>query len=460
MASTASPAEIVKSLRGAYDRGVTRPLEWRLEQLDRMAAMLRENERAFLGALAADLGKPAIEAYAADIGFLLSEISDMRKALPKWVRARRVRTPLYLKPGSADLVPEPLGVALVIAPWNYPVQLVLSPMIGAIAAGNAVIGKPSELTPHVAEVVADRVSEYLDPEAVAIVTGGVDTTTALLAERFDHIFYTGNGRVGRIVMEAAAKHLTPVTLELGGKSPAIIDRSADLAVAARRIAWGKFLNAGQTCIAPDYVLVHEDLEYAFLGELAKAIESFYGSDPQRSPDYGRIVNAHHHRRIMGLIADADVVVGGRADEGDRYIAPTVLRNVGLDDPVMQEEIFGPVLPVIPVPDLHTAIDIVNEREKPLALYVFAEDRTAADMVIAHTSSGGMCVNHTVLHVTVPDLHFGGVGPSGMGMYHGKASFDTFTHYKPVLSKGTKPDPALMYPPYTSFKTGIVRRFLG
>jgi len=454
-----SPADLVKAVRAAYDRGVTRPVEWRIEQLQRMSAMLRESERSFLGALSADLGKPSFEGYATELGFLLKELHDARANLPKWVKAKRVKAPLAVKPGHADLVPEPLGVALVIAPWNYPVQLLLAPMIGAIAAGNAVIGKPSELTPRVAELLAERVEEYLDPEAIRIVTGGVPETTALLEERFDHIFYTGNGRVGRVVMEAAAKHLTPVTLELGGKSPTIIDRSADVRTAARRIAWGKFLNSGQTCIAPDYVLVHEDLEFRFLDEMQQAIDGFFGSDPQRSADYGRVVNAHHHRRLMGLLSEGDVVIGGTGDEGDRYIAPTVLRNVALDDPVMQEEIFGPILPVIPVPDLRHAIDIVNAREKPLALYIFAEDRSAVDQVLAHTSSGGVCVNHTIMHIAVPDLPFGGVGESGMGGYHGKASFDIFTHYKPVLTKPSRPDPSVAYPPYGPVKTGILRRLM-
>jgi len=454
-----SPAELVKAVRAAYDRGVTRPVEWRIEQLQRMSAMLRESERSFLGALSADLGKPSFEGYATELGFLLKELHDARANLPKWVKAKRVKAPLAVKPGHADLVPEPLGVALVIAPWNYPVQLLLAPMIGAIAAGNAVIGKPSELTPRVAELLAERVEEYLDPEAIRIVTGGVPETTALLEERFDHIFYTGNGRVGRVVMEAAAKHLTPVTLELGGKSPTIIDRSADVRTAARRIAWGKFLNSGQTCIAPDYVLVHEDLEFRFLDEMQQAIDGFFGSDPQRSADYGRVVNTHHHRRLMGLLSEGDVVIGGTGDEGDRYIAPTVLRNVALDDPVMQEEIFGPILPVIPVPDLRHAIDIVNAREKPLALYIFAEDRSAVDQVLAHTSSGGVCVNHTIMHIAVPDLPFGGVGESGMGGYHGKASFDIFTHYKPVLTKPSRPDPSVAYPPYGPVKTGILRRLM-
>lgn len=459
MTFSLAPSEIVKRLRVTFESGRTRPLEWRLEQLDRMAAMLREQEHVFLGALAADLGKPAIEAWATEVGYTLGEIRSARQHLPNWVKATRVATPLAAKPGHADLVPEPLGVALIIAPWNYPLQLLLAPMVGAIAAGNTVLAKPSEITPHVAQAIADLVPRYLDTEAITVVQGGPEETQALLAERYDHIFYTGNGRVGRIVMAAAAQHLTPVTLELGGKSPVIVHRSADVRVAARRVAWGKFLNAGQTCIAPDYVLVDASLEWKFLDELTAAIAEFYGSDPALSPDYGRIVNQHHFDRVMRLVDSGDVVMGGTGDADLRYIAPTVLRDVDWEAPAMQEEIFGPVLPVIAVHDLDEAIAAVNQGDKPLALYVFANDQTAIDAVLARTSSGGVCVNHVIYHVTVPDLPLGGVGESGMGRYHGRASFDTFTHYKPVLSKPARPDLKAMYPPFSSWKASLIRRIM-
>jgi aldehyde dehydrogenase (NAD+) len=452
-------AALVARLRATFDSGKTRPLAWRREQLQAMRKMLTEREPELLEALAADLGKPRLEAWATDVGFVISEIDHALKHLRRWTRPTRVRTPLVTKPARARLVPEPLGVVLVIAPWNYPVQLALAPMVGAIAAGNAVVLKPSEVAPHTSGALAHFLPEYLDPEAIAVVEGAVAETKALLAQRFDHIFYTGNGRVGRVVMEAASHHLTPVTLELGGKSPAIVDGSANLEVAARRIAWGKFLNAGQTCIAPDYVLVARDKEDQLVELIRRAIFDFYGNDPKASPDYARIVSDNQFKRLSGLLGSGTVAVGGEQDKGTRYIAPTVLRDVAPDAPAMQEEIFGPLLPVIPVDSADEAIAFVNAKDKPLALYVFAGDSAIADRVVESTSSGGACVNATLYHVTVPGLPFGGVGESGVGAYHAKASFDVFSHAKPVLKKSTRPDPDLAYPPYTDKKERLMRRFL-
>ena len=321
------------------------------------------------------------------------------------------------------------------------------------------VGKPSELTPHTSAAIAKLVSRYLDPTAVAIVEGGPDETQALLAERFDHIFYTGNGRVGKIVMEAAARHLTPVTLELGGKSPAIVAADADIEVAARRIAWGKFLNAGQTCIAPDYALVAAPVFDHFLDHLVAAIREFYGDDPSRSPDYGRIVDDRHFQRLSALVADGRVVVGGDGDASRRYLAPTVLADVALDSAVMRDEIFGPVLPVLPVEDADEAVRFVNGRDQPLALYVFSESRATQQSVLDATQSGAACVNATMLHAAVPGLPFGGVGASGTGAYHGRATFETFTHRRAVLRRPSRPDPSVMYPPYSRWKERLIRRFL-
>src|SRR5690242_12635225 len=460
---TATPVgdipDVVKRLRAAFNGGRTRGVDWRREQLARLETMLREREDELLAALLDDLGKAPTEAYATEIGFVLAEVGHARKHLSRWMRPERVWTPLLVQPAKARLHREPVGVVLIIGPWNYPVQLALAPLVAALAAGNCAVIKPSEVAPNSSRVLARIVPEYLDGECVAVVEGAVPETTALLDERFDHVFYTGNGTVGRVVMQAAAKHLTPVTLELGCKSPAIVDRHADLGVAARRIAWGKYVNAGQTCVAPDYVLVDAELEDALLTHVEAAVRGFYGDDPRQSPDYARIVNDRHFERLERLAGDGEVVYGGDRDARSRYFAPTALRNVPLESQVMQEEIFGPILPVIPVADVTEAIEFVNQRDKPLALYVFSESEAVQDRVVEETTSGGVCVNATMLHLAVPELPFGGVGPSGMGAYHGKAGFDTFSHVKSVLTKSTRLDPDLAYPPYTKLKRAVIRRFL-
>ena len=447
-----SPAPaLVGALRAYFDTGATKPLSWRRSQLDALEHFLMEREQDILDALAADLGKPATEAFGAEIGLTLSEIRLTRKKLASWMKPERVRTSLLAMPGRSYIYREPLGVTLIIAPWNYPFQLVVLPLIGAIAAGNCAVVKPSEVSPNVSALIAKWLPKYLDRRAVQVVEGGVPETTALLREKWDHIFYTGNGTVGRIVMEAAAKHLTPVTLELGGKSPCIVDESADLDVAAKRIVYGKFFNAGQTCVAPDYVLVHDLVHDALINRMVSIIREFYGDDPKQSPDFARIVNERHHARLTRLLGNTDVVTGGETDVSDRYIAPTILKNVKEDDAVMQEEIFGPILPVISVSSVESAIGFVNRHEKPLALYVFAGDEAAQDRVLSGTSAGGTVLNHVWLHLSVPELPFGGVGESGMGAYHGRQSFETFSHRRSVLKKPTLPDPPILFPPYSSRK---------
>ena len=444
-------SELVGALRAHFETGATKSLSWRLSQLDALEHLLMEREQDILDALRADLGKPATEAFGSEIGLPLSELRLTRKRLASWMKPERVRTSLLAMPGRSYIYKEPLGVTLIIAPWNYPFQLVVLPLIGAIAAGNCAVVKPSEISPNVSALLAKWVPMYLDPKAVQVVAGGVPETTALLREKWDHILYTGNGTVGRIVMEAASKHLTPVTLELGGKSPCIVDESADLDMAAKRIVYGKFFNAGQTCVAPDYVLVHNHVHDALVNRMVSTIREFYGDDPKQSPDFARIVNERHHARLTRLLANTDVVTGGEADLSDRYIAPTILRNVSEDDPVMQEEIFGPILPVISVPSVESAIGFVNRHEKPLALYVFAGDEAAQDRVLSGTSAGGTVLNHVWLHVGVPELPFGGVGESGMGAYHGRQSFETFSHKRSVLKKPTLPDPPILFPPYSARK---------
>ena len=454
--------DIVERLRDGFRSGVVREIDQRRQQLRQLRSLLVEQEGRLVDALVADLGKPRIEAYTTEIAFTINEIDHTLKDLDAWTAPAKVKLPLQFKPGSAHLHPEPLGTVCIIAPWNYPVQLLFAPLIPALAAGNTALLKPSEVTPTVAATVEELVPRYFADRTVAVVTGAVDETTALLAERFDHIFYTGNGKVGRIVMRAAAEHLTPVTLELGGKSPAIVAADADIAVAAKRIAWAKFLNAGQTCVAPDYVLVEEAVEDQLTSALADAVSAMYGTDPYRSPDYARIVNEHHHDRLMRLLADGGydaTVIGGTGDRTERYLAPTVLAGVKPDAAVMDDEIFGPILPVLPVGDIDEAIRFVNDRDKPLALYAFSRNDDVLARIVSRTTAGGVTLNHAMLHLAVPDLPFGGVGASGMGAYHGKAGFYTFSHHKSVLSKPTWPDPALLYPPYTSLKQKIIRRFL-
>ncbi len=452
-------AGIVDKTRAAFDSGRTRPLKWRIDTLRKLRTLLVEGGDGLLDALRADFGKPPIEAWASEIGFCISEIDHTLAHLPNWVRPERVATPVAGQPGSSRIVSEPLGVVAVIAPWNYPLQLLIVPAIQAISAGNAVVAKPSELTPAAEEALAAML-HALDEPAVSVVRGGVAETTELLEQRFDHIVYTGNSRVARIVMKAAAAHLTPVTLELGGKSPAIVSRNANIAVAAKRIAWGKFLNAGQTCIAPDYVLVERQVHDRLVDGIVGAIRDFYGADPQQSPDYARLVTGAHFNRVAKFLDDGTVACGGKTDADDRYIAPTVLTGVSRADSVMQDEIFGPVLPVLAVDSLDEAVRFVNADHKPLALYVFSEKDEESDQVIGATSSGGVCINATLFHVTNPNLPFGGVGESGMGAYHGKSGFDALSHRRAVYSRSTRIDPPLLYPPYTAQKEKLVRTGLG
>ncbi|HYF57465.1 MAG TPA: aldehyde dehydrogenase family protein [Burkholderiaceae bacterium] len=449
-------ADRIAALRACFASGRTRTLEWRRRQLDGLRRMMVEEEGPLAAALADDLGRPLQEAWVAELSMVRAEAEHASRRLPRWMAPRRVPTPLVAQPGSSRLVPEPLGVVLVVGAWNYPVQLALSPLVGALAAGNCAVLKPSELSAATSRLLARLVPRYLDPEAVAVVEGGVDETTALLAHRFDHILYTGNGTVGRIVMAAAARHLTPVTLELGGKSPCIVTRSADLDLAARRIAWGKFINAGQTCIAPDYVLVEPALADALTGKLHEAVRRMYGDDPRRSPDYGRIVAERHVRRIAGYLEAGRVAFGGEVDVAARYVAPTVLRDVPPDAPVLEHEIFGPVLPIVEVPDARAAVAHVLARDKPLALYVFG-DATEADPIVDAISAGNVCVNDTMMFMAVPELPFGGVGASGMGAYTGSHGFRTFSHLKPVMRRGAMLDLDARYPPYTPGKLGLLRR---
>lgn len=400
-----------------------------------------------LSALKKDLGKSEVEGYLSEIGFTLSEIDFALKHLKGWMKPRKVPTPAVHHPARSYILPEPYGRVLIIAPWNYPFQLLLSPLIGAVAAGNCVVLKPSEIAPHTAAAVADLIRDRFDDRHIAVVEGGVETVQALLEIPFDHIFFTGSTSVGRIVMKAAAQQPTPVTLELGGKSPCIVHSDAPLKTTARRIVWGKFMNAGQTCIAPDYLYVHESVKEGLLEEIASAIRDFYGPEPEASPHYGRIINDRHYQRLMGLMDGATIHFGGHGDAESRFIAPTVMTGTGWDHPAMEEEIFGPLLPVLTYTDLSDVVRQIADRPNPLALYVFSRDRRIYRKLVTETASGGVCINDTIAHIVTPHLPFGGVGRSGMGRYHGRYSFETFSHRKSVMKRSLLIDPSLRYPPY-------------
>lgn len=429
-----TPADVVARLRAAFRTGRTKDLAWRTGQLERLRSLLTEHGDDLADALRADLGKGRKEAYRTEIDFTVREIDHTLEHLADWLRPEPAPVPSHLAPTGAQArtVLDPLGVVLVIAPWNYPVQLLLAPVVGALAAGNCVVAKPSELAPAASAAMARLLPRYLDPEAVAVVEGAVEETTALLEQRFDHIFYTGNGTVGRIVMAAAAKHLTPVTLELGGKSPVFVDRGTDLDAVAARLVAGKFLNAGQTCVAPDYVLTDPETAPALADALAGAVEKQFGADPADHPEYGRIVNERHFDRLTALLGSGRTVTGGAHDRATKYIAPTVLSEVAPDAPVMGEEIFGPILPLVTVAGLDEAIGFINDRDKPLALYAFTDSGAVRERLLAETSSGAVGIGLPLAHLTVSDLPFGGVGESGMGSYHGAYSLETFSHRKAVL----------------------------
>ncbi len=443
---------LVARHRAYFMSGATRSPEWREEQLKALSVMITENRDAMCAALWTDLRRNWIEAELVDVTGIAKEADHARESFRKWMKPLEIPTPPIVQQSEVRVQFDPLGVGLIIGAWNYPFLLTLSPLIAAIAAGNAAVIKPSELAPVSADILAELVPKYMDPEAFSVVLGAVPETTALLEQKWDHIFFTGGGTVGRIVMTAAAKHLTPVVLELGGKCPAIVDSSANLAVSARRIAHGRWMNAGQTCTGVDHVVVLKDVKDEFLELLKKTVTEFYGDDASQSPDYARIVNERHHARLVGLIDSGDVYAGGEHDVNDKYIAPTILINTPLDSPVMQEEIFGPILPVIEMNTVDEVIDYVNAGPKPLGLYVFAEDKEIADRILSATESGDAAVNDCTIQPLMPDLPFGGVGDSGMGKYHGEWGFRAYTNARGILYRGTGVDGEMRYPPYPARPT--------
>ncbi|XP_056613295.1 aldehyde dehydrogenase family 3 member A2a [Triplophysa dalaica] len=450
----------VQHARKAFLTGRSKPLEYRIQQLKNLSRFITEREKDITDALRKDLYKSENSTQLYEILGLVGEINLAVSKLAEWAAPRPVSKNLLTMSDEVFIHPEPLGVVLIIGAWNYPIAVTLQPLVGAIAAGKALITKPSEVSSHTAEVM-ELLRHYLDPEMYPVVTGGVPETQELLKQRFDHIFYTGNSTVGKLVMEAASHHLTPVTLELGGKSPCYIDKNCDIRIACRRITWGKYVNCGQTCIAPDYILCEPSIQDKVIDEIQKCIKEFYTNDPKSFEDYGRIINQRHFKRLIALIEDSTVAVGGDSDEAECYIAPTVLKDVTSQSKVMQEEIFGPILPIVNVNGIKEAIQFINEREKPLALYVFSSSNKIIKQMISDTSSGALLANDCLVHYTISDLPFGGVGNSGTGRYHGKYSFDQLSHLRSCLIKKLNMEMVnqMRYPPHTAEKLRWARFFL-
>ena len=438
---------LVSRQRDYFKAGKTRPVAWRVEQLKAIKTMIEENRDAMYAALWHDLRRNRVDADLMDIDFSIREAEYALDHLDDWMEHQSEPTPLLMRPGRVRVRHDPLGVTLIIGAWNEPYMLTLAPLVAAIAAGNTAVLKPSEIAEACADHTAEMVPKYLDPDAVAVVEGGVPETTALLSQKWDLIFFTGSAPIAKIVHEAAAQNLTPVVLELGGKNPTIVHSSANVKTAARRIAFGRFANSGHICTAPDHVLVWPEVKDQLVTELGQAIQQFYGEDPKRSADYGRIVNRRNFERLVGLLDSGTVAAGGETDPDELYIAPTVLVDVPVNSPVMQEEVFGPILPVLEIDSVQAVIDWVNERPRPLGLYVFTEDEDVAERILDATNSGDACVNDCAVQPLVPELPFGGVGNSGMGKYHGRWGYEAFTNARGVLYHSALIDPDVKYPPY-------------
>lgn len=442
---------ILNKQREYFLTGVPKDLSFRVNALETLRNAIKKAEQELTSSLREDLNKSEFDAYSTEIGIVLEEIRFTLKNITKWAKPRKVKTPMTHIGSNSYIYPEPYGVTLIISPWNYPFQLAIAPLIGAIAAGNCAVLKPSELTPKTSEVLATLIKKNFPEEYITVIEGGVEASQALLKEKFDYIFFTGSVPVGKVIMEAASKHLTPVTLELGGKSPCIVHEDANIKIAAKRIAWGKFMNAGQTCIAPDYLYIHKNRKREFLHAFKTAISDLYGSEPLKNADYTKIVSDRHFKRLLSFMENGKIYTGGGSIPDKLKIEPTVLTEVTWSDPVMEDEIFGPILPVLEYEDLDKAIEEINNHPKPLALYLFTENKTLQDKVLSNISFGGGCINDTVYHISSPYLPFGGVGNSGTGAYHGKGSFDTFSHEKSVLKQTTFFDIPLRYP---NFKNGL------
>ena len=452
--------DLVEATRAGFKTGKTLSLDWRKKQLRGILRFCREKHSLILEALEIDLGKSSFEGMTSEVVSVEWEAHFALKHLNRWAAPEKVRTPLLHQPGRSYILKEPLGLVLIIGAWNYPVQLTLVPLVAAIAAGNAAVLKPSEVSQATSRLLATELPKYLDPNAFTVLQGGAEETTEILKLPFDHIFYTGNPQVARIVMEAAAKNLTPVTLELGGKSPCLVDETADLALTAKRLIWGKFFNCGQTCVAPDYLLVEKAVAEPLKAQMLKTVEKFWSGHPETHSEYGRIVNSRHFDRIMGLLDNSgQVLCGGKGDKAKRYIAPTLIADPPETSPLLKEEIFGPILPILEVDSVSEAVNYVNDRPKPLVLYLFSENPKTQEFVLNHTSSGGVVLNHCLLHNLSPDLPFGGVGESGIGAYHGKAGFEALSHRKSVLKKPFYLDNPTIYPHLTGRLTKFTEQLI-
>ncbi|KEI86513.1 aldehyde dehydrogenase [Clostridium botulinum] len=447
---------ILEKQKSFFDKGYTKDINFRIEALKKLKHNIKINENNIFKALKIDLNKSEFETFITEIGIVYDEINGAIKNIKKWSKPKKVKTPITNFLASSYIYNEPYGVALIMSPWNYPFQLIMAPLVGAISAGNCVLLKPSELAIETEKVIVKIIKDTFSDEYIGVITGGIEESTTLLKEKFDYIFYTGGINVGKIVMRAAAEHLTPITLELGGKSPCIVDKDANIDLAARRIAWGKFLNAGQTCVAPDYLVVHRNIKEKLISSIENYIVEFFGENTFESEDYPRIINERHFKRLEGYLKEGKIVSGGNTDINNLYIEPTIIEGINFENRIMEEEIFGPIFPVIEFENIDKVIDIVKNNPKPLALYYFSENKEKQEFIIKNISFGGGCINDTIMHLSTSTLPFGGVGSSGIGGYHGRASFDTFSHKKSILKKSNLIDVKIRYAPFKG-KINLAKR---
>ncbi|MFV3010608.1 aldehyde dehydrogenase [Clostridium botulinum] len=447
---------ILEKQKSFFDKGYTKDINFRIEALKKLKHNIKINENNIFKALKIDLNKSEFETFITEIGIVYDEINGAIRNIKKWSKPKKVKTPITNFLASSYIYNEPYGVALIMSPWNYPFQLIMAPLVGAISAGNCVLLKPSELAIETEKIIVKIIKDTFSDEYIGVITGGIEESTALLKEKFDYIFYTGGINVGKIVMRAAAEHLTPITLELGGKSPCIVDKDANIDLAARRIAWGKFLNAGQTCVAPDYLVVHRNIKEKLISSIENYIVEFFGENTFESEDYPRIINERHFKRLEGYLKEGKIVSGGNTDINNLYIEPTIIEGINFENRIMEEEIFGPIFPVIEFENIGKVIDIVKNNPKPLALYYFSENKEKQEFIIKNISFGGGCINDTIMHLSTSTLPFGGVGSSGIGGYHGRASFDTFSHKKSILKKSNLIDVKIRYAPFKG-KINLAKR---